>query len=300
MLPTPSFLLEPDKIKQQIKETNAGILSEYNCNGFLGFIVEEKLYKIYSEILAYALYTPYLSLYDKQLSKYREVTHNERHLFLKAFAGGLEEGSKLFRSKYDRPLIDTYTQVQQDDFFKKLVRSIDKYKIAKENYPLILNENESNRYGFATGFIVQLENFISENIEIVKRFDKKNKTTFNQITLKSIFRDSKDYDLVIKLLEKEKLIIRNESTFIWNGYKDNPLKEALYDCAELKSIHALGINLKLKNYLKSNIKNAQIAKALSNLFNIKIVQSSYNRVHNELKEDSNSLYNRLFQFIATK
>ena len=148
-------------------------------------------------------------------------------------------------------------------------------------------------------FFEQKGKYLKEKIKLENKTPSV-KTTTQPRSLKDLFIELKSYNTVINTLETERLIIKTNEGFKWNGYKNNPKKELFYECAELKSIQALGINLKLKNYLKPNTKNTSIANALSILFDINIVISTYNKVHKELHENSHSLYYKLFEFIPIK
>ena len=98
-------------------------------------------------------------------------------------------------------------------------------------------------------FFSQKRIYLEKELELEKLNSKSKKRNI-QYSLKELFIDSKDYSKVINLIKSERLIISETDTYKWNGYKNNPKKEAFYECAELKSIQALGVNLKLKNYLK--------------------------------------------------
>lgn len=173
--------------------------------------------------------------------------------------------------------------IEADDFI---------FAIRFKNY--IISNIESTLLSFKSKFQIDLmqgafevdfKTLISKteesvSIEELKFLKTKKKTINKKKYFKDIFKEVNKYDKIIDLLIENKFIFKNnDGNFEWKGMiEDSRLKP-------LKLLCTLVVVLDIKNYLIGNLKNTEIASALTNTFSNHTVQNKYyGDVNKEIRE----------------
>lgn len=166
-----------------------------------------------------------------------------------------------------------YKNASNEDYRLELIKTYKDIVVANEKseYSFIFKDDS-----FLYNKIIQYLTLLKFNGEKEKQEPVKVKNDLEIQTpqkkyLKDLFRDSvSEYNKVLELLIENKFVIINSNeTLSWNGCLSETSIEPL------KLLGALGVVLKLKNYLNPSVNKKQIAEALTNTFTDFNVSAQY-------------------------
>lgn len=229
---------------------------------------------------------PFLEM-NKQSGKKRVPRFVEHQMF------GISNSFDLFNKKIiveaDEPINgNAYKVYINDGFFPIIKKYCEWYNV---NLIKIEREfGEDNIYS-AIRKMMEMTQIAIELYLDVKAPSKKDEISY---TFKSLFKNDKSYNKVIKTLIKNKFIVQGNNSLEWIF---TPTKKYTTP----KTIIALCVVLEIKDYLKQG--NKSIYKYIKNEFDIIIDKGNYSRSSNGFKDDydkpktTNYSYTSLFRYI---
>lgn len=151
-------------------------LPEYNSSKRQ---IENKGFLIYDRNGTKAkVYTPELDLIltAKELDKYKDPKKDEN--YINTFVDAFIEGCKYFDSNYKANISTLYGENaalyirdMHNRYFHIVVDNMEGWGFVKNSYPLLVNHETINKYGFYSGIVSKVDDMAKDNPSLFKTFE---------------------------------------------------------------------------------------------------------------------------------